>query len=131
MMLYTNPTFNALFKFIAEDEYLSRHRRQVAERNGARTPWVHQVDLRLAQTFPVTGIHRLELSAELLNVLNLVNASWGLVRIVPNQVVPVMKFYKTDWEGRPWYEWSPRTSPVVPDPLLSRWRLRLGLRYSF
>ena len=30
MMLYTNPTFNALCKFIAEDEYLSRHRRQVA-----------------------------------------------------------------------------------------------------
>jgi hypothetical protein len=130
-LLYTDPAYNQLFKFITEDEYLSTHRRQIAERNGARTPWNHQVDLRLAQSLPVFGGNKLEISAELLNVLNLLRESWGHVVVVPNQVVPLLKFYTLDGAGRPWFQWAPRTSPVLPEPLLSRWRLRLGLRYSF
>jgi hypothetical protein len=129
--LPTDRQYNQLFKLIMEDPYLSMHRGQVVERNGARTPWMHQVDLRLAQTVPLLRGHRLEISGELLNVLNLMNASWGLVRIVLNQIVPILRLYKSDWLGRPWFEWAPRTSPVVPEPLLSRWRLRLGVRYTF
>jgi hypothetical protein len=130
MMLRTEPAYNQLFKFIAEDEYLSTHRRQIAERNGARTPWQHQLDLRISQTLPLMGSSRIELSAEVLNVLNLLNSSWGLVQTVPYQIVPVLRFYKLDYMGRPWSEWAPRTSPLVPEPLLSRWRLRIGMRYS-
>lgn len=121
-LLFTDDAYNQLFKFIAEDEYLSTHRGRVAERNGARTPWIHQLDLRVAQCVPLAGNHRLEVSAEVLNMLNLLKASWGLVQTVPNHVVPIL---------RPGFHWAPRTSPWVPEPLLSRWRLRLGLRYSF
>jgi hypothetical protein len=128
--LPTDSQYNQLFRLIMQDPYLSMHRGQVVERNGARTPWIHQVDLRLAQTIPLLGNHRLEISGELLNALNMLNASWGLVRVVPNQIVPILRLYKFDWQGRPWFEWSPRTSPVVPEPLLSRWRLRLGVRYT-
>ena len=121
-LLYTDDAYNQLFKFIAEDEYLSTHRGRVAERNGARTPWIHQLDLRVAQGLTLTGSHRLEVSAEVLNMLNLLKASWGLVQTVPNHVVPIL---------RPGFRWAPRTTPLVPEPLLSRWRLRLGVRYSF
>ena len=127
-LLYDNPAYNQLFKFIAEDEYLSTHRGMVAERNGARTPWVHQLDMRIAQYVPLAGSHHLEISAEVLNILNLLNPSWGLVQTVPNQIVPVLQ---TLGIGSTAFTWAPRTSPWVPEPLLSRWRLRVGVRYSF
>jgi hypothetical protein len=127
-LLAVDPAYNQFFKFIVEDEYLSKHRGQIAERNGARTPWVHQLDLRIAQCMPLAGSHGLEVSAELLNILNLLNPSWGLVQTVPNQIVPVLR---TRGIGGGGFRWAPRTSPLVPEPLLSRWRLRLGVRYSF
>jgi hypothetical protein len=127
-LLFTDPAYNELFKFIAEDEYLSKHRGQVAERNGARTPWVHQLDMRIAQCVPLAGSHRLEVSVEALNILNLLNPSWGLVQTVPNQVVPVLRTMGT---GSTAFLWAPRTTPLVPEPLLSRWRLRVGVRYEF
>jgi hypothetical protein len=127
-LLEGDPAYNQLFKFITEDEYLSTHRGRVAERNGARTPWVHQLDLRVAQCVPLAGSHRFEVSAEVLNILNLLNPSWGLVQTAPNQVVPVLRALGV---GSSSFQWAPRTSPLVPEPLLSRWRLRLGARYSF
>jgi hypothetical protein len=126
-----DPAYNELFGFIAHDDYLSTHRGQVCERNAARCPWSHQLDLRLAQTLPVSESSRLEFAAELLNVLNLVNGSWGLVQYVPYQVVPVLQYYKLDTIGRPWYRWAPRTTPLVADPLLSRWRIKFGMKFSF
>ena len=126
--LYDHPAYNQLFKFIAEDEYLSKHRGQVAERNGARTPWAHQVDIRVAQCVPLAGSHQFEFSAEVLNILNLLNPSWGLVLTAPNHIVPVLQALGV---GSTMFTWAPRTSPWVPEPLLSRWRLRAGVRYSF
>jgi len=66
-----------------------------------------------------------------LNFLNLLNPSWGSVQYVPYQIVPVLRFYQVDILGRPLFQWAPRTTPLVSDPLLSRWRVRLGMRYSF
>ncbi len=131
LLLPDDAAYNLLFGYIAHDDYLSTRRRQVAERNGARTPWTHQLDLRIAQTVPLRCNDRLEIDAEVLNLLNLLNPSWGLVQSVPYQVVPVLRFLWMDPIGRPLFQWSPRTTPLVPDPLLSRWRLRLGMRYSF
>jgi hypothetical protein len=126
-----DPSAIEFARFISHDPYLSTHHGQVAERNGSRTPWSHQLDLRLAQTLLLGGSSRVEFFAELLNALNLMKGSWGLVQYVPYQVVPVLQFYKVDSIGRPWYRWAPRTTPLVADPLLSRWRIRLGMRYSF
>jgi hypothetical protein len=126
-----DPRYNQFLAFIAHDEYLSAHSGQTAERNGARTPWVHQLDLRLAQTIPVAGGQHLEIHAETLNLLNLLNASWGLVQSVPYQRVPVLQFFRQDQIGRPLFRWAPRTTPLEPDPLLSRWRIRVGMKYSF
>jgi hypothetical protein len=127
-LLFDNPAYDQLFTFIAKDEYLKMHRGRLAERNGARTPWIHQLDMRIAQGVPLAGSHRLEVSAELLNILNILNPSWGLVQTVPNHVVPVLRSLGI---GSAAFQWAPRTSPLVPEPLLSRWRLRVGVRYSF
>jgi hypothetical protein len=54
-----------------------------------------------------------------------------LVQYVPYQVMPVLQFFKTDTIGRPWYKWAPRTTPLVAEPLLSRWRIKIGMKFSF
>jgi hypothetical protein len=127
----TDQHYRELFNFLRRDEYLSSHRGRYAERNGARAPWTHQFDLRIGQTVPLATGHRLEFQAEILNVLNLLNAEWGIVEYVPYGIVPILQLYKRDEIGRPWFRWSPRTTPLVAEPLLSRWRLRIGARYSF
>ncbi|MCC6398709.1 MAG: hypothetical protein IT282_16965, partial [Bacteroidetes bacterium] len=123
--------YQQLFNFITRDEYLSTHRGRYAERNGPRTPWTHQVDLKIGQSVPLASGHRLEFQAEILNVLNLLDAGWGIVEYVPYGVVPILQIYQHDAIRRPWFRWSPRTTPLVAEPLLSRWRLRIGVRYSF
>jgi hypothetical protein len=126
-----DPAYFQLFDFIAHDAYLSSRRGKVCERNGARGPWSHQLDLRLAQTLALgEDGGRCEIELQLLNLPNLLNPAWGHVYYVPYQVAPVLQFFKMDTITRPWYRWAPRTSPLIADPLLSRWRVRLGMKFS-
>ncbi len=121
--------YDELFALIDGDEYLSAHRGLVVERNGARTPWSDQIDLRLAQEMPLGGTQHLEVFAELFNFLNLVNPALGVVRTVPYQIMPLLRLYDIDPIGRPRFQWRPRNDPLVPESIASRWRLRLGIRY--
>ena len=47
--------WNALDAFISQDNYLSTRRGDYAERNGARTPAMHILDLRVLVDFAVQG----------------------------------------------------------------------------
>ncbi|MBT1703001.1 TonB-dependent receptor [Chryseosolibacter indicus] len=73
-----------LDNYIKQDKYLSEHRGEYAERNGASAPWVHNVNLRFLQDFFIeTGKGKrntLQLSVELINALNLFNSDWGLFK---------------------------------------------------
>ncbi|MEO8406216.1 MAG: carboxypeptidase regulatory-like domain-containing protein, partial [Chitinophagaceae bacterium] len=79
--------------FIKNDNYLSKHRGQYAERNGALVPWFNKVDARLLQDFFV-GVngrrHTLQLSLDVLNLPNLINNSWGIHKSITlrNLLIP-------------------------------------------
>lgn len=69
--------FNA---FVESNNYLSGRRGQYAERNGARTPFTHQFDVKLMQDiFTNIGGKRntLQLTLDIFNVGNLLNQDWG------------------------------------------------------
>ncbi|MCC5840166.1 MAG: hypothetical protein JJT96_08580 [Opitutales bacterium] len=54
---------------------------QVAPSGAGRYPFVHQFDFNITQEFNLPGWrHNLELSLDILNVGNLLNSSWGLIR---------------------------------------------------
>jgi hypothetical protein len=75
--------WNQLDSYINQDEYLSKHRGEFAERNAAYTPWVNRLNLSLLQDFYVNvngRRHTLQLSANLQNALNLFDSSWGITR---------------------------------------------------
>lgn len=72
---------DAFFAFVAQDNYLSKHMGQVAERNGKILPFYNRVDLKFAQEiFQNIGKQRHTLSFEVsfVNFLNLLNSNWGV-----------------------------------------------------
>lgn len=83
----TTPAFtaqqqsDAFFAFIAQDPYLSKHQGQIADRNGARFPFYHRVDLKFTQDiFNKFGGRKstLQFTADIVNGLNLINRNWGI-----------------------------------------------------
>jgi hypothetical protein len=95
--------------FISNDKYLSTRRGQYAERNGLRTPWVHQLDMKLMHEFKLSRKNlsqKLQLSLDIFNVLNLLNNDWGHVNFVTNvnnYTVNFLRFanYNVDATGNP------------------------------
>ncbi len=123
-----------LMAFIDNDEYLSSHKGQIAERNAARNPYNDDLDLRISQSFGIPNLGRFELSLDIINVFNLVNSEWGWFQTTPQDTYTIVTLNGTDpVSGKPIYRFSKPTTNTAwsPSDLLSRWQMQLGLRYSF
>lgn len=139
--LAADPKMNASFEqFIQSDEYLRTHRGQVMERNALREPWVNMLDLKLTQEVGIFANHRVELSLDILNVLNLLKRDWGWVNTIPNQNYSVLSYTKTTGDKLDVYSFTPANDVVTktpkndffsPDDLASRFQFQLGVRYAF
>lgn len=98
-----------LDNLINGDKYLSTRRGQYAERNGLRTPWNHELDLKLMHEFKLSKTNKsksLQISLDIFNVLNLINNSWGHITFVTNvnnYTVNLLNFvgYNLDATGKP------------------------------
>jgi hypothetical protein len=83
----TTPAFSAadqvaaFEKFITGDPYLSKHRGENAQRNGALYPFYHRVDFNFLQDiFTNVGKYKntLQFNLTVVNFLNLLNNNWGI-----------------------------------------------------
>ncbi|MDP4194695.1 MAG: carboxypeptidase regulatory-like domain-containing protein [Bacteroidota bacterium] len=136
-----DPTMNANFeKFIESDDYLNSHRGQIMERNSLREPWVNMLDLKLSQEVALFANHKVELSLDILNVLNLLKRDWGWVNTIPNQNYSVLSYTKTTGDSKDVYGFTqakdvvtknPKNDFFSPDDLASRFQFQLGIRYAF
>ena len=79
--------WSALNEYIEGDPALAAARGTIIERNASREPWYHSLDARLAQDIPVPGLkeHRLQITLDVLNLLNVFNKDWGKLQYVYNQ----------------------------------------------
>jgi hypothetical protein len=128
-----------LNQFINNDPYLSKHRGQIAERNGAKLPWYNRVDARILQDL-FTNIgnrrHTLQFSVDILNVMNLLNNKWGAHQsaVLRNLLVPTGS---TTTTGAPIFRINTSNSQPVTEPYqdvistTGTYGIQLGLRYSF
>ena len=89
------------------EDCLQRQNGRILARNTCHTPWSNQVDLRLAQTVNARGVSA-QLTLDLLNVLNLLDSTQGIVHVV-NPVVQA-------FEVRRFRISEP--DPFLPDPQL-------------
>jgi hypothetical protein len=135
---YTSAQQAAIFEaYISQDPYLSKHRGQVVERNGARRPWYSRADMKLVQDiFQNFGKqrHTLQFTADIFNVLNLLDNHWGISKLytinnplkVESVTGGIPTFSITSYNG------APVTQTFVNNISTSTtWAMQLGLRYSF
>jgi len=126
--------WNDLNTYIEGDSYLKTRRGQYTERNGARMPWTHEVDLRLAQDFyfDVAGKnHRFQLTFDIFNVGNLFNSDWGRQYSIQNNAVELISASRNATTNVPTYTFSKPQSQVWGNTFSSRWQGQIGLRYIF
>ncbi len=132
--------YQELDNFINKDSYLSNHRGQYVERNGARTPWNNLLDLRLMQDFHfnVGGqkTNTIQITFDIINFTNLLNKDWGIVYYTPNtQNSSVDIGLKVTRSGTstaaPTYTFTTPTATYSIDQFSSRWQGQLGVRYIF
>jgi hypothetical protein len=131
-----------LNNFISQDRYLSANRGKVAEANAVTLPFYKKLDLNVTQDFSVkTGAerHTLRLSLDILNVGNLLNKQWGIVRspVLSN----FLRYEGLAADGKtPSYSFTyqdannqiPLTNSFSNNTsIASRWQMQFGIRYLF
>lgn len=125
--------------YISNDNYLSSKRGQYVERNGARTPWNAQLDLRLAHEYSIMvkgKTHKLQITADIINVLNAINYRWCNQTFVPNTTNAgyslITASSVSSSTGKAAFQFNnPTSKPWQVDQIASRLQAQLGLRYSF
>jgi hypothetical protein len=136
-----NPAaFHALDDLINRVGCVRSQRGRIMQRNSCRNPTVTALDARIAKTLNQKSVRRVEISADVFNLPNLLNRRWGIVRETSDrEFIPLMTVVGWDTaHNRPQYSIAiPQGgAPILPsiDGALrdaSRWRIQLGARYEF
>ncbi len=139
--------WNDLNNFINSDPYLSKHKGEYAGRNVLRTPWNHELDMKIMHEFKFGGAKSLQISLDVFNVLNLLNNDWGHITFVTNVNNYTVNFLRFANDasglkpGSPASGYVPTFNYLPPangndhyytnDPINSRWQAQLGLKFNF
>ena len=129
---HQDSVWTVLDDLIRAEPCLSRQRGRVLERNSCRNPWFGVVNARVMKTIPTRAGEALELTADVYNVLNLINSHWGQYRItIRDPWVQTLQLVGYDAaNGRGIYDYLFRGARRIQD-LESRWQMQVGLRYVF
>jgi len=129
--LTADQQWTALNAFIEQDDYLSDHRGEIAERNGGINPWYTNLDLRILQDV-IFSDHTFQISFDMLNVGNFISSDWGVREVVNTAARTPLVVVGFNAAGEPLYQFAGVTETFIEDPSeLSRWRAQLGFRYLF
>ncbi len=115
-------------KFIHSNEQLERLQGQTPKRNSMITPFVNQFDLHFAQNFYFNiGKRRqtIQLNADVVNIGNMFNHTWGVHYGVPHGNLSLMKYENGQFDFRPM-----KTMWGMSD-ISSRWHAQVGIKYIF
>jgi hypothetical protein len=111
--------------FISSDKYLSKHRGQYSERNGAVAPWLNRINVRFSHEwyFNIAGRRQtFEVGMDVNNVANLFNSKWGVYKQLSSNTIlkyedGAYTFTKPEWKNY--------------NNLASTWQMLLNARWSF
>ncbi|MDA8018417.1 MAG: carboxypeptidase regulatory-like domain-containing protein [Thermoanaerobaculia bacterium] len=133
-VIYTNTTWEEVDRFISSIPSLDGARGSVVGRNTGEAPWSHTLDLHLEQAFPV-GLGSAAITFDILNLANLFDEDAGVLRYANFNAIEVFEVEGIDEAtGRPIY--SARIDLDGSDLWevhneRSRWRAKLGVRWTF
>ena len=131
-----------LNQYIQNDKYLKERRGQFAERNGARLPFTHILNLSLEQKFRVKfGGRRMEFAIryDVFNFTNMLNKNWGRTWFLNFDQFALVQFvgYKSATDLTPQYRYTPvngtpyGVSTSTEPRNSARWTSQLGFRVNF
>ena len=120
----------AFEKFIRETQCLQRQRGRIVARNSCRGPWVNTSNASVRQSLQTVRGHDVSLQLEVFNLLNLLNSSWGLLRL-PNATVLRHTGQTAGTATQPTFYFDAAKAGTSTQNLESGYQLQLSLRYSF
>ena len=133
---------DALESYIQKDKYLSKNRGKFADRNGARLPFTHNLDLKLQQDFTLKlgkNTYQLQFTWDIYNFTNMLNRDWGKQYFASNDQFGLINFagYVAPTNLTPTYRFNPTiTTPYnfnnsATPGYANRWVSQVGLRFNF
>jgi len=135
-VIIQNGSFDQLSTFFASDDSTKDVKGGYPARNAGRAPWTNGLDFRYAVDVPTVGRTKIELTMDVLNLINLFDSSKGW-SVFPNFNSPLpVRFRGFDAATkRPIYDLSPINAATyntfTRDDLRSRWQAQWGLRVRF
>ena len=142
-----------LNNFIKQDPYLSQHRGEYSERNGAIAPFVNKVDMNFTQDFFVKTSkgqrNTIRISFDMVNLGNFINKDWGVEKTT---VLGYQQYQFLKMVSKPTATTQATyTMPYVPSgtagsgstqtvlsqtfqdyqSISSRWQMQIGIKYFF
>lgn len=144
----TNPAdYQRLATWLAGEKCLLDQRGQLMRRNSCRNPFSHFVNARIGKRIGTFRGQQMEITADIFNLLNLIDSDWGVIRSNFGQALEFeqrtapLRLRGYDDRGtaettddRPIYSVDAANFlPVREQAVLnsSRWRMQLGLKYVF
>jgi hypothetical protein len=138
----TSQIWTQLNNFINQDNYLSSHRGEYAQANSVVLPWFKQMNVNVTQDIYIgdgKNKHTLRITADVINIGNLLNKNWGLIKIPASTnflkyeglgadgKTPAFSFSYADATNQVPYVNSFNNSTAIA----SRWQMQIGFRYLF
>ena len=132
----------AFWKFVDQDSYLSNHKGEYAEAYSGRSPWLHRIDLRVAEDFAVKvgkTVQKFQVSLDILNFGNMLNSHWGIPKSDDCcNYGKILKYEGVDASNTPVFSMNKdgngKYYSKTYDTLFNVsncWSLQLGLKYFF
>ncbi len=114
---------------------LDKYRGRVAPRNALDAPWIHTLDFHYDLTIPISVV-QVQLSFDVLNLINLIDHNSGLIRYVNFQTYTALNYSGTDTAtGKPIYTVNANAlnegRQYTTGDLRSRYQLKWAARVSF
>jgi hypothetical protein len=125
------------FQQLVQNSELNKYQGGIAPKNIGRTPRYNRIDLAVRQEVPFVFGGKIELSADIENVLNLVNKDWGTIRQVAFPGYGTLVNVTCSTPACTAYQFANRSGTTVTAPVQgvnlngSLWALRLGARVKF
>jgi hypothetical protein len=125
--------------YINQDSYLSTRRGMYAERNGLLLPTITRFDLSaMLEVFTMVGKsrHTIQFRADIFNIGNMFNSSWGVGNVI-NNTAPLETRGYTPSTGEPLYRMTTVNGSLdyktyrKGTSLIDVWQAQFGVRYIF
>ena len=130
--LATPSDWSKLNAYINSEGCLIRARGSLQERNSCRNPWINILNARITKALPGFSGHQVELSADIFNLLHLVNHDWGVIRSTSDfEDANLLNPSGYDTVNQRFVYRLALPVKNRPSNTAQQWRIQLGLKYLF